>query len=292
MSGINLKEQEYSSSQNELTVEDKDKILRIDNKLPQIILPQSKIGMFIDWYNNDLRLLGTLPEAYNEGYLIIENDIIQVDISKQSEYIKSLAKQLNQTYRQIENRLKKYIDALTKVTLYFKYINNTIHIWLYGKDNLIISKISFQVQEGENNLIADRYIDKFTNWDDLLNEFNFYCVILLTSSLWYIATTTKTTKYYYEENRSRYTYTDNEKIIKSVSKHKTINTPIYDFNKIKRVKIESLIKKRKGWTYSHSFQVHGHYRHYSNGKTVFINSYIKGKNKELQSQIITLDPKE
>ena len=292
MSGINLKEQEYSSSQNELTVEDKDKILRIDNKLPQIILPQSKIGMFIDWYNNDLRLLGTLPEAYNEGYLIIENDIIQIDISKQSEYIKSLAKQLNGTYRQVENRLKYFIEDLEKVTMYFKYVDNNIQIWLYGKDNTIVSKISFQVQEGENSLVADRYIDEFTNWDDLLNEFNFYCVILLTSSLWYIATTTKTTKYYYEENRPRYTYSANEKSIKSVSKHKTINTPIYDFNKIKKVKVESLIKKRKGWTYSHSFQVHGHYRHYSNGKTIFINSYIKGKNKELQSQIITLNPKE
>ena len=292
MSGINLKEQEYSSSQNELTVEDKDKILRIDNKLPQIILPQSKIGMFIDWYNNDLRLLGTLPEAYNEGYLIIENDIIQIDISKQSEYIKSLAKQLNGTYRQVENRLKYFIEDLEKVTMYFKYVDNNIQIWLYGKDNTIVSKISFQVQEGENSLVSDRYIDEFTNWDDLLNEFNFYCVILLTSSLWYIATTTKTTKYYYEENRPRYTYSANEKSIKSVSKHKTINTPIYDFNKIKKVKVESLIKKRKGWTYSHSFQVHGHYRHYSNGKTVFINSYIKGKNKELQSQIITLNPKE
>ena len=292
MSGINLKEQEYSSSQNELTVEDKDKILRIDNKLPQIILPQSKIGMFIDWYNNDLRLLGTLPEAYNEGYLIIENDIIQIDISKQSEYIKSLAKQLNGTYRQVENRLKYFIEDLEKVTMYFKYVDNNIQIWLYGKDNTIVSKMSFQVQEGENSLVADRYIDEFTNWDDLLNEFNFYCVILLTSSLWYIATTTKTTKYYYEENRPRYTYSTNEKSIKSVSKHKTINTPIYDFNKIKKVKVESLIKKRKGWTYSHSFQVHGHYRHYSNGKTVFINSYIKGKNKELQSQIITLNPKE
>lgn len=292
MSGINLKEQEYSSSQNEITVEDKDKILRIDNKLPQIILPQSKIGMFIDWYNNDLRLLGTLPEAYNEGYLIIENDIIQIDISKQSEYIKSLAKQLNGTYRQVENRLKYFIEDLEKVTMYFKYVDNNIQIWLYGKDNTIVSKMSFQVQEGENSLVADRYIDEFTNWDDLLNEFNFYCVILLTSSLWYIATTTKTTKYYYEENRPRYTYSANEKSIKSVSKHKTINTPIYDFNKIKRVKVESLIKKRKGWTYSHSFQVHGHYRHYSNGKTVFINSYIKGKNKELQSQIITLNPKE
>ena len=292
MSGINLKEQEYSSSQNELTVEDKDKILRIDNKLPQIILPQSKIGMFIDWYNNDLRLLGTLPEAYNEGYLIIENDIIQIDISKQSEYIKSLAKQLNGTYRQVENRLKYFIEDLEKVTMYFKYVDNNIQIWLYGKDNTIVSKMSFQVQEGENSLVADRYIDEFTNWDDLLNEFNFYCVILLTSSLWYIATTTKTTKYYYEENRPRYTYSANEKSIKSISKHKTINTPIYDFNKIKKVKVESLIKKRKGWTYSHSFQVHGHYRHYSNGKTVFINSYIKGKNKELQSQIITLNPKE
>ena len=292
MSGINLKEQEYNSSQNELTVEDKDKILRIDNKLPQIILPQSKIGMFIDWYNNDLRLLGTLPEAYNEGYLIIENDIIQIDISKQSEYIKSLAKQLNGTYRQVENRLKYFIEDLEKVTMYFKYADNNIQIWLYGKDNTIVSKMSFQVQEGENSLVADRYIDEFTNWDDLLNEFNFYCVILLTSSLWYIATTTKTTKYYYEENRPRYTYSANEKSIKSVSKHKTINTPIYDFNKIKKVKVESLIKKRKGWTYSHSFQVHGHYRHYSNGKTVFINSYIKGKNKELQSQIITLNPKE
>lgn len=292
MSGINLKEQEYSSSQNKLTVEDKDKILRIDNKLPQIILPQSKIGMFIDWYNNDLRLLGTLPEAYNEGYLIIENDIIQIDISKQSEYIKSLAKQLNGTYRQVENRLKYFIEDLEKVTMYFKYVDNNIQIWLYGKDNTIVSKMSFQVQEGENSLVADRYIDEFTNWDDLLNEFNFYCVILLTSSLWYIATTTKTTKYYYEENRPRYTYLANEKSIKSVSKHKTINTPIYDFNKIKKVKVESLIKKRKGWTYSHSFQVHGHYRHYSNGKTVFINSYIKGKNKELQSQIITLNPKE
>ena len=292
MSGINLKEQEYSSSQNELTVEDKDKILRIDNKLPQIILPQSKIGMFIDWYNNDLRLSGTLPEAYNEGYLIIENDIIQIDISKQSEYIKSLAKQLNGTYRQVENRLKYFIEDLEKVTMYFKYVDNNIQIWLYGKDSTIVSKMSFQVQEGENSLVADRYIDEFTNWDDLLNEFNFYCVILLTSSLWYIATTTKTTKYYYEENRPRYTYSANEKSIKSVSKHKTINTPIYDFNKIKKVKVESLIKKRKGWTYSHSFQVHGHYRHYSNGKTVFINSYIKGKNKELQSQIITLNPKE
>lgn len=63
-------------------------------------------------------------------------------------------------------------------------------------------------------------------------------------------------------------------------------------NKIKKVKTEGLIKRRKGWTYSHSFQVHGHYRHYSNGKIIFIQPFIKGKGKEEISQVITLNPKE
>lgn len=291
MSGINLDEQDliFSVGDNNL-VNDQNKILRIDNKLPQIILPKDKIPMFIDWYNTDLRLLGTLPEAYNEGYLIIENDIIQVDIKKQSKYISGLAKQLQATYRQVENRLANYIDALQKVTLYFKYQNNDMQIIMYGKDNKVVSTMTFHIQEGENSTIFDYYIDEFHDWDYLLNQFNFYCVVLLTSSLWYIATTTKTTKYYYEQERPRYTYTNKE--IKSVSKHKTINTPIYDFNRIKKVKVDNLVKRRKGWTYSHAFQVHGHYRHYKDGKVVFVNSYIKGKDKELQAQVITLNPKE
>ena len=291
MSGINLDEQDliFSIGDNNL-VNEHNKILRIDNKLPQIILPKDKISMFIDWYNNDLRLLGTLPESYNEGYLIIENDIIQVDIKQQNKYISNLAKQLQTTYRQVENRLYNYINALQKVTLYFKYKDNNVQIIMYGKDDKVVSTMTFQVQEGENSAVFDHYIDEFHDWDYLLNQFNFYCVVLLTSSLWYIATTTKTTKYYYEQERPRYTYTNKE--IKAVSKHKTISTPIYDFSKIRKVKVENLVKRRKGWTYSHAFQVHGHYRHYRDGKVVFVNSYIKGKNKELQSQIITLNPKE
>lgn len=63
-------------------------------------------------------------------------------------------------------------------------------------------------------------------------------------------------------------------------------------SKIRRVKVEGLIKRRKGWTYSHSFQVHGHYRHYKDGKVVFIKPYIKGKGKEEVVQRITLNPKE
>ena len=63
-------------------------------------------------------------------------------------------------------------------------------------------------------------------------------------------------------------------------------------NKIRVVSIDRLQTRKKGWTYSHSFQVHGHYRHYRNGKTIFIQPYIKGKDKEFKSQQIILDPSE
>lgn len=267
-----------------------NKILKFKNKLPQIILPKNKIALFIDWYNKDLRFQGTLPEAYSEGYLIIENDIMQVDISKCNEFIKSWAKQLNTTYREMEHKLQYYINCLDKVVLYFKYENKHMDILMYGNDNSIVSTMTFDIQEGENSKVDNYYIKEINNWDDTLNEFNFLCVVLLTTSLWYIATTTKTTKYSYNRKHAKYIYTDKE--IKKVSKHKTISTPIYDLNKIKIIKVDNLIKRRKGWTYSHAFQVHGHYRHYKNGKVVFVNSYIKGKNKELQQQVITLDPKE
>ena len=127
------------------------------------------------------------------------------------------------------------------------------------------------------------------DWDELLNQFNTYCVVLLASSMWYISTSTKKTSYYYEEKHPIMKNKDKE--IKKVKSHKTISTPIYDMQKIRKVKVEHLVKRRKGWTYSHAFQVHGHYRHYKDGKVVFVNSYIKGENKPLQNQIITLDPK-
>ena len=110
----------------------------------------------------------------------------------------------------------------------------------------------------------------------------------LVTAMWYIATT-KSTKYIYENKTP--VITGRKKNIVQVSNTKTINTPIYDLNKIRVVKVEHLQTRKKGWTYSHSFQVHGHYRHYRNGKVVFIQSYIKGKDKEFKAQQIILDPK-
>lgn len=271
-------------------VSDKIKRLKINKKLPQIILPANKIGMFLDWYNEDLRSQDHIPKAFSEGYLTIENDIIQIDISKCSDYIRKTAKELNTTYRVIENRFKYFLDSLKQVTLYFEFIDRKIFVYVYGTDGSIISKINFEMAQGVDELTVERYVTDVYTWEEIQDKFNYYCIILLTASLWYIATTTKTTKYYYEEKQPVIKYKDKE--IKSVSRTKTISTPIYDMTKIRKVKVEHLIKRRKGWTYSHAFQVHGHYRHYKDGKVVFINSYIKGKDKKLQNQVITLSPKE
>ena len=61
--------------------------------------------------------------------------------------------------------------------------------------------------------------------------------------------------------------------------NRNITTPIYNLVDKRATTVERLIKKRNGWTISHSFQVRGHYRHYKNGKVVFINPYKKGKKR-------------
>lgn len=263
--------------------------LQIRKKLPQIIIPNNKIEMFVNWYNEDLRFQDTIPKAFEEGYLIIENDLVNVDITKCSEYIKGLAKQLHGTYRQVEDRLNGFLQAMNKVTLYFKFVDNHVFANLYGSDNIIISSISFDIGAGESEIVEYKQITEMNEWDDVLNEFNIFMVVLLSASMWYICTTKRTTTYYYE-NRNDQPHLEKE--VRKVRNHKTITTPIYDMNKIKKVKVEHLIKRRKGWTYTHSFQVHGHYRHYRDGKVVFVNSYIKGQNKPLQNQVITLNPEE
>ena len=166
---------------------------------------------------------------------------------------------------------------------------------IYGNDNYIISSITFKVGETESpekeiNLYDKTLLEECKTIDDILNVFNWQNLSFLITCLWYIATTTRSTKYIYEKKNP--IVTKRRKKVVVVSDTKTINTPIYDMRKIRVVKVESLQTRKKGWTYSHAFQVHGHYRHYKNGKTIFINPFIKGKNKDFKAQQIVLKPKE
>lgn len=266
--------------------------LKIDRRLPQIHIAQKQIELFIKWWNEDIRFQKTIPHSFEEGYLILDYDN-EIDTSKYNEFIKMTAKLFKTTYRDIENQLIDFLNNMNHLTLYFKFIQeNKIFINVYGKDTRIISNIEFEVGEDSDNEnpinFDDLYNTDITNSDDILNCYNQLNLTILITSLWYIATTKNTTKYVYEQKRP--VITSRKKNIVKVSDTKVISTPIYDITKIKTKKVDGLIKHRKGWTYSHAFQVHGHYRHYKDGKVIFVNSYIKGKNKEFKSQIIDLKP--
>lgn len=272
----------------------KNKTLKIDKHLPQIILPYKKNKMFIDWWNSDIRFEKNVPHSFNEGYLIVETTDASVEnlLDYYKKLIKDIAKSFQTTYRNIENQFKDFLFASKKLTLYFKFLEDeNLVIETYGNDGKIFSTISCQIgnkDEPEKEIQVDENIDELKSMDDIMNNINFTNLALLITCLWYIATTSRTTKYIYEKKTP--VIAKRHRNVVKVSDTKTITTPIYDMNKIRVVKVESLSTRKKGWTYSHAFQVHGHYRHYKSGKVVFINSFIKGKNKDFKAQTITINP--
>ena len=274
---------------------DKKQQLKINKRLPQIHIEQKQVNLFIDWWNKDIRFQKTVPHSFEEGYLKCDLDF-NIDVNKFKELIKTTVKEYKTTYRVMENKFKEFIIMLEHITIHFKFISdNEIYLNTYDNKNNIISKIQFafgeQGKEVEDEFSYEKLIECMNiamDSDDLLYGFNMLYTIILVTSLWYIATTKNTTKYVYEHKTP--VITSRKKNVVKVSDTKVISTPIYDISKIKTKKVDGLIKHRKGWTYSHTFQVHGHYRHYKDGKIVFINSYIKGKNKEFKSQTIELKP--
>ena len=277
-------------------MKDKSIPLRINKKLPQIVLPQNKNDYFIKWYDDDLRFQDNIPRSFERGYLFLEGNLYsekQLNDNNYKELFKTLAKVYKMTYRVIEDSFKNYINMIKSTIIYFEFNENMLRLEVYLENKLfhiLELDLSKTDKSKPNPSLADMQMQLYNDGKNFQEVYTYYCLILLQCCLWYIATTTKTTKYYRENKTPAYVYEKKEII--NVKRNRVISTPIYDMNKIKRVKVEGLIKRRKGWTYSHSFQVHGHYRHYKDGKVVFIKPYIKGKGKEEVVQRITLNPKE
>lgn len=275
--------------------------LRINPLLPNIIISKDKINLFVDWYNKDIRFQKELPHTFEKGYIRIKSMLFSTDISNYNVFIKALAKQYNKTYRQIENMLKLYVDGINDVTVYFEFKGDMFYNYIYRKDGKILSKAEAQIGDNKQpspeitlTSLSNNDINKLNNEqefiDDVQNKFNYFCLAICSTCLWYLATTTKTTKYKYKE-KPKEEYNPNKRVV-CVKENKNVTTPIYNLDNIKIKTVDRLINKREGYTYSHSFQVHGHYRHYKDGKVIFINSYIKGKDKPFKRQNIIINPKE
>lgn len=44
--------------------------MKLNKKLPQIVIPRDKLVMFMDWWDNDIRYENHVPKAFEEGYMI------------------------------------------------------------------------------------------------------------------------------------------------------------------------------------------------------------------------------
>lgn len=270
--------------------------LKIDKHLPQVVVPEKARNMFKEWWNTDIRFEKTIPHSFESGYIILEyNYMKDIDyiLKQNNNSIKEIAKTYKTTFRNAEDMFKNLLNSLSKFTIYFKFKSeNAMWVDIYDNTNQQFFTIDFAVGESEPEPeVSNIDIFSWATVDDNASIETFVkdLLYILVTTLWYIATT-KSTKYIYEKKTP--VVTSRHKNVVKVSDTKTINTPIYDLNKIRVVKVEHLQTRKKGWTYSHSFQVHGHYRHYQSGKTIFIQPYIKGKEKEFKQQTIIIDPKQ
>ena len=289
--------------------------LNINKRLPYIKLPKEKIELFTKWYNIDLRELEELPEVFEEGYLEIDTSAY-INVKMPTIFdIKSEEK-----YNELKKLHNKVSVTYSKMIIHFTIKpNNIINIVGYYGDGEYAFNIEFNLKEDETVKKIKQYIastsdrdykhlpeiqDKlfldlyqFSTMDEMKtaqNEFNRKlgdsCLGLVISVIWYLAT-----------NTSEKYLVSNTKVVEShqninTNKHhkhhnRTITAPIYYLVDKKPITVDKLIKKRNGWTISHSFQVRGHYRHYKNGKTIFIKSYEKGKELDkFENSVITVSP--
>ena len=289
--------------------------LHIQKRLPYIKLPKEKVDLFIEWYNNDLRNLEEIPEVFTEGYIEINtSDLISVKIPSIFD-IKSEEK-----YNNLKILHNKVLNTYSKSTLYFHILNiNTVQLkgW-YGDGefafnveydlkqdklmramtNYILGEDRQHLPEIQNKLRLDLMSSEFEELkkrqDNFHREYGNVCFGLTLAVIWYLATN-KAEKYIVDET-TQIIETEHTNFNKKHKKHqhnRNITTPIYNLVDKRTTTVERLIKKRNGWTISHSFQVRGHYRHYKNGKTIFIKSYEKGKGlDDFQNTIITISPQD
>jgi hypothetical protein len=266
--------------------------------MQRIKLPKKVLPVLEKWFDEDISKETTVPHTFEEGYLFFE-DADTLDDNAREE-IKYIAKKTHAVYRNIENMYKMLNGKET--ILYFKFLNdNELYIERYT-DKMLIQKGKYNTERISSlrinsiNLLLKIQVE-LIGWtektaQEYLKSKTDYCVAMLVASLWYIATT-KSTKYIHNEVAFPLTRQNEKKTtrIKEVTSKK-ITTPIYDLGKTRVVSLDILKKRKKGWTYSHAFNVRGHYRHYRSGKVVFIKSFVKCKDLEMKDTEIIVSPEE
>ena len=264
--------------------------------MQRIKIPRKVLPMLEKWFDEDISKETSVPHTFEEGYLIFE-DADTLDDNAREE-IKYIARKTHAIYRKVES-LYQTLNGKETI-LYFKFLNdNELYLERYT-DRMLIQKGKYRIG-GVTSLKANDVLWKMQveliGWTEktaqeyLKSKSNYYAAILV-ATLWYMATT-KSTKYIHNTVAFPLVRQSTKKAqrISEVTRRK-ITTSIYDLGKTRVVSLEMLKKRKKGWTYSHAFNVRGHYRHYKSGKVIFVKPFVKCKNLEIKDTEIIVSPKE
>lgn len=288
-------------------------ILNINYNLPIISIPSSKTIPFVKWFCDDISntKICEIPKVFDEGYVTISNIPCKFINNCKNEYIKKMAKECGTTYREMENELEQtvYSVMLNDIVLSYKFVDNFPDIVAFSSktgEQIIRMPISKCKQFGNKQLSCLGDIDGV---DDVIVIKDASCAVdkehefqnsimmvytsLFVSAMWYM--TLYKNRYKYEKHVSKEEVRCimlNRKKPERISNTKIITTSFYDLANAPQSKVQTMIKKRAGFEYSHQFDVKGHFRHYKDGKVIFIESYTKAKDKPKLQKNIILNPEE
>lgn len=286
--------------------------LKLDYSLPIISIPHNKTIPFLKWYCDDISntKIYEIPKVFDSGYLTISHIPCEFINNCKNEYIKYLAKTEKMTFREVENLLKDVYDVmLNDIVIYYEFIDEYPCLSIYsGIDSKQIMQVPLQKYKDEDNQILANLGD-IQGIDDTLvitdascttnerHEFQNTMIVvyvgLFVSAMWYM--TLYRNRYKYEKQLSKDDAREtilHRKKPERVSSTKIITTSFYDLSEAPQSKVQTMIKKRAGFEYSHQFDVKGHFRHYKDGKVIFIESYTKAKDKPKLQKNIILNPEE
>lgn len=281
--------------------------------IPTIILPKEKAGLFFDWYIKDIAVEKEIPKIYTEGFFDVDISqyihvktppILTMNAKNYADY-KKLEDEIQKTYGNIVLHFKFINDDLIEVKSYSKMKKQKLSTYKIEAEKLKTLSIFFSTRyaiTNNNDIVFD-----ITNYyglspigkkEQIQNKVNIFessvqalCEALFISSLWYLATI-KDTK---AENKIK-TIEKSDNIIAITPKTgkknniRNITTPLYNLGFVADNAVEKMIARKNGWKISCNFSVRGHYRHYKNGKVVFIKQYEKGKGLAEKTTRIKLSP--
>lgn len=285
----------------------------LNGDIPKFFIPSEKISLLFDWFKDNQDNITDIFPIYNDYCLVIEaKDILKIN--------KPTLLNLNafNTPQDLQDAIKlvNYIeDSFSYMQLHIKHKNDKTLFELYdvrGKligvneinenktsDNFYYNKDILDVIHRTDYSVFNKlmieisligYFDINENVKNLINSLFYICNMLFISSNYYINQYTKNNNISITQVREKLQIECKTSPSQDIKKYKVLTKPFYDIGKlnISNTKRSSNIEHSSP---NHAFRVQGHWRHYRNGKTVFIESYIKCKDKGNLINDVILKPR-